>query len=62
MGLETIGCPHCGEQTEVPVQNGQQITEIKEERSFFDALLVLQGVEVMTVECPSGHAFCVYQE
>lgn len=62
MGLEMIGCPHCGDQTEVAVQRDNQITEIKEDRSIFDALLVLQGIDVTTVECPNGHNFCVYQE
>lgn len=60
--MENIGCPHCGEQTEVPVHPGERITEIKEKRSIFDALLVFQGVEVMTIECPEGHEFCIYKE
>lgn len=60
--MENIGCPHCGEQTEVPVRRDEQITEVKEERSLLDALLVFQGTEVTTVECPNGHEFCIYKE
>lgn len=62
MSVETIGCPHCGERTDVPVRRGGRITEVKRKRSFFDTLLVLQGTEVLTVECPAGHEFCLYQE
>lgn len=60
--MENIGCPHCGNQTEVPVQHDEQITEIKEDRSILDALLVFQGVDVTTIECSNGHDFCVYKE
>ena len=62
MSVETIGCPHCGERTDVPAGRERRITEVKRERSFFDVLLVLQGVDVRTVECPAGHEFCVYRE
>ena len=62
MAVETVGCPHCGEPTEVPVRRDKQITEIKEDRSFFDSLLVLFGSEITTIECPNGHEFTVYQE
>lgn len=62
MVMETVGCPHCGEQTKIPVQDDKRITEIKKERSFFDALLAFQGIKIMTVECSNAHEFCIYQE
>lgn len=62
MATETVGCPHCGEQTAIPVQRSKEITEIKENRSFFDTLLVFQGIEITTAECQNGHEFCIYQE
>ncbi|ESP87059.1 hypothetical protein [Candidatus Halobonum tyrrellensis] len=62
MSVETIGCPHCGEQTEITVRGDERVTEVKKDRSLLDALLVFQGTSVQTVECPEGHEFCIYKE
>lgn len=57
MRTGSIGCSHGGSSVEVTLDADERITEVKRAKSFFDGLLVLQGVTVGAVDCPSGNTF-----